>query len=170
MTKQQTPPTILKQWQRVRVPTVIEGESLTRQAHQQECDINQIMAKWQKTGIIEHVNEFEGQYGDFTDLPADYQSALNQVMAAQEMFESLPSTVRRKFDNDPGKFLEFVDNPENAGELVEMGLAHSPVPDPSETANAPQSGSEPLSAAKKSAGSPPDAVLGGDEKPSKPDS
>ena len=106
-----------------RFQTVITGPSMTHQSMMAECDINRIMAKWQKTGVLEHRNTHEGNYGDFTDVPQNYHEAMEQILAAEEMFSSLPSTVRKKFGNDPGNFLEFVSDKENAAEMVELGLA-----------------------------------------------
>lgn len=103
--------------------TEIEGVSLTHQSMKGECDINHIMAKFEKTGILEHRNTFEGQYGDFTNLPLSYHESMNAVLAAEEMFLTIPSRIRKRFGNDPGLFLEFVANPDNSKEIVEMGLA-----------------------------------------------
>lgn len=36
---------------------------------------------------------------------------------------ALPAQVRAKFSNDAAEFLDFVQNPKNADELVAMGLA-----------------------------------------------
>jgi len=88
-----------------------------------ECDINSIMKKYERTGILEHRNRFEGAYGDFTSSPESYHEAMNSVLLADEMFSTLPSKVRRRFHNDPAAFLEFTANPENAEEMVRMGLA-----------------------------------------------
>ena len=76
------------------------GKSRTEQAHKSETDINRIMAKYEKTGLINHVNNYQGDYGDFTNAP-DYQTALNSVLAANEMFATLPSKLRKQFGNDP---------------------------------------------------------------------
>ena len=38
------------------------------------------------------------------------------------MFEELPSKTRAKFNNDPGEFIKFVNNPMNAQEIYDMGL------------------------------------------------
>lgn len=121
------PPKILKQFERNRVQFKTKGDSLTHQAHKRECDINQIMLKWQKTGVIEHANTYAGRYGDFTNVPNDYHEAMNAVLNAQEMFMTLPSSVRKQFDNDPGQFLDFATDPKNADKMVEMGLAHAPL-------------------------------------------
>lgn len=103
------------------------GPSLTHQANARECDINNIMKKYEKTGVLEHRNKFEGQYGDFTDLPQDYHASMNAVLAAGEMFMSLPAKTRVRFANDPGVFLDFVSNPENKEEMEKLGLTKPPV-------------------------------------------
>lgn len=106
-----------------RYPFKTTGPSLTHQSEAQACDINQILARWQKTGVLEHRNQHEGSYADFTNTPSDYHESMNSVLRADEMFSSLPSSVRRRFHNDPGAFLDFVADPNNAQEMVKMGLA-----------------------------------------------
>lgn len=108
------------------------GKSKTVASAQAECDINNILAKYKKTGLIEHARQHVGHYGDFTGIQ-DYQTSLNQVMAAQAMFMSLPASLRSRFSNDPGQFLDFVINPANEAELIKLGLAN-PKPAPSNTA------------------------------------
>ena len=44
------------------------------------------------------------------------------------MFEELPSQIRKKFNNDPAQFLDFVQNENNKDALYEMGLALAPIP------------------------------------------
>jgi phage internal scaffolding protein len=106
--------------QKLRV-AIATGDGLTEQNHKDETDINNIVRKYNKTGLIDHLNQFEKQYGDMTGF--DYQDAMNTVAAANTMFEGLPSAIRNQFDNDPAKFINFVDDEANADKLVEMGLA-----------------------------------------------
>lgn len=115
-------PIIRKAYDRERFALTFVNPSLTKQASRDECDINQIMRRYQKTGIVEHVNKYQGRYGDFLQV-TDYQTALNQVQAANDAFMSLPSSVRSRFDNDPAKFLEFMENPLNQAEMIKLGLA-----------------------------------------------
>lgn len=105
-----------------RYPTKLEGPSKTQQHFKRECDINHLMAKYQKTGVIDHLNQYQGDYSDLTDVP-DYQTALLKVQSAQTAFDSLPSSIRSKFQNDPAQFLDFVSNPDNIDEMIELGLA-----------------------------------------------
>jgi len=108
-----------------RYPTILDAKSLTHQAMAPECDINTIMKKYEKTGVLEHRNRFQGAYGDFTSVPQDYHESMNAVIAAEEMFSTLPARIRRRFHNDPGAFIDYATNPENGPELVAMGLATS---------------------------------------------
>jgi len=99
------------------------GKSLTKQSFTAECDINNILRKYQKTGALDHVNKHEAIYGFATSH--DFQSALEIIRTGQTMFDELPSSIRTKFENDPAKFLDFVQDKNNQAEMVELGLAHT---------------------------------------------
>jgi len=123
--------------ERNRVKFYPRGESLTHQSAKDECDINRIMLKWQKTGVLTHAQNFQGQYGDFTDVPMDYHESINAVIEAEQMFGSLPAQILKKFGNDPGLFLDFVSDDDNHDELVKLGLANQleVVDQPAKTTN-----------------------------------
>jgi len=97
------------------------GDSLTSQSHKEECDINSILKRWERTGVLEHAQRFEGHYGDFTSIP-DFHQAQNAIIQAREMFMTLPAKTRKRFGNDPGEFLDFVSDPENKAAMQDMGL------------------------------------------------
>lgn len=99
--------------------------SRAKQQFRDECDINILMQKYQKGIALTHLNRYQGSYADVSGM-VDYQEAQNIVLRAQEAFQSLPASVRAKFENDPGKFMDYALNPENKAALVEMGLAHKP--------------------------------------------
>lgn len=119
------------------------GPGLTKQSFAKESNINLIMAKYEKTGILDHLNTHEGKYDNFIGYP-DYHTAMNQIRQAGEMFMSIPAGVRAVFDNDPAKFLEFAQDPENHDDLVEMGLARAQPP----TSEAPPEAEKPPKGAK----------------------
>lgn len=98
-----------------------EGESLTKQSEAAACDINRIMAKYERTGVLSHVAENVGFYADVSNVP-DYQAALAVVESAQGLFASIPAEIRARFDNDPAQFLHFVSDPANKPELVKLGF------------------------------------------------
>lgn len=99
---------------------VFAGPSRTKQSFRDECDINNILRKFNVTGQLP-IGSVQPQYGDFSGI-TDYQSALNAVMAAQDSFLALPAKVRAKFDNDPALFVEFASNEANKDEMKALGL------------------------------------------------
>ncbi len=96
----------------------------TKQSHKSECDVNQILAKYQRTGILEFTSNNEPRYDDVTGL--DFQSAMQTVASANSLFAQMPSSLRKRFENDPAKFLNFVDDPKNYDEAVKIGLVTPP--------------------------------------------
>lgn len=108
-------------------------ESLTHQEFAEESDINTIVDRF---GIGENPIEIQQWVNnvDIADAPNDYQSVMNQLNEARDQFMSLPARVRSQFDNDPGRFVDFVSDPANGEELVRLGLASKPSdPVPSDT-------------------------------------
>lgn len=105
--------------------------TLTRQEFKDECDLNIILKKYRDTCGADFLEKFDGfvsgDFGDFSDV-VDYRTALHQVNEAKATFDALPAIVRKRFDNDAATFLDFVHDPNNHAELVQMGLA-KPRPD-----------------------------------------
>jgi len=93
----------------------------TRQSFKDQCDVNQIVNKWRKTGVIDHVSQFQGRYADYGD-GADFQAAQERILATTNMFMTLPANIRSKFENDPSQFLDFITNEENLEEMKELGI------------------------------------------------
>lgn len=106
--------------------TINNEPSLTQQSDLAESDINILMARYNSGGQLPQVIE-PGQYGDFTEI-TDYRDAQNAILAANEAFAEVPAKIREKFENDPAKFFEFVNNPENLPELRKLGLANPEEP------------------------------------------
>jgi phage internal scaffolding protein len=124
---------------RERVGFSTGKKSRVIQSAKDECDINNILKKYQKTGLIKHVNDRRPQYVDLPG-PVDFQESLNIVKSAMELFESLPSSIRSRFENDPVQYLDFVQNPDNAEELYSLGILERPEGDPEPYAGPPPSG------------------------------
>lgn len=105
--------------------------SLTRQEFADECDINKLMAQYEKTGLFPlSVNPGEPRYLDVSNVP-DLMQAHDILQNATASFMSLPATTRRDFDNDPMKFIAFAENPENIEKMREWKLAPpAPIPTP----------------------------------------
>jgi len=99
---------------------VFVGSSRTQQSFRDECDINNILRKFNVTGELP-LGSVQPQYGDFSGI-TDYQSALNAVMEAQDSFLALPAKVRARFQNDPAFFVEFASDEANKDEMKALGL------------------------------------------------
>ncbi|QCQ84930.1 internal scaffolding protein [Blackfly microvirus SF02] len=103
--------------------------SLTRQEFAEECDINTIMARYEAGGAISHVNRASPVYLDTTLYPG-LQASMDAFREASLSFAALPAHVRREFDNDPQKFVDFALDEANVGRMREWGLAEpEKVPD-----------------------------------------
>lgn len=94
----------------------------TKQQFKDECDIKNIMKKFETTGQLPDMIREDPKFGDFSSSTT-YQEALNIIMHGETQFENLDAHVRKRFDNDPKKFLEFMNDQDNLEEIVDMGLA-----------------------------------------------
>ena len=103
--------------ERKRVQIKFTGETLTEQNHKSACDINNIMARYVKTGTLDHVRKYEAVYADV--LPSEYHDAMTVIADTKTMFEELPSELRSEFKNDPEVFLRFCATEEDAGSKLE---------------------------------------------------
>ena len=105
-----------------------EDVGKTRQSEKDSCDINLIVAKARETGFVGHVNRATGHFGVHTGI--DFREAMQAIGEAYDAFGELPAEVRRRFDNDPATLIDFIDNPDNLEEAVELGLMDAPAPPP----------------------------------------
>lgn len=95
--------------------------SLTQQQFKEESDINTIVDRFMKTGVLPDPVSMP-QYVDYEGV-FDFQSAMNVVRQADENFMRMDAKVRSRFHNSPQEFLEFFSNPDNGPEAVRLGLA-----------------------------------------------
>lgn len=118
-----------------------KGSSMTKQSMKDECDINKILAKVQKTGMLEHLAQGTPFYGDVSDL-VDYKEALNVIKRANELFMDMSPEIRERFDNDPAKMLEFLENKDNLPEAIELGMVLPPPEKPKEESKVAEQGGQ----------------------------
>lgn len=107
--------------ERKRVKLVCKDATRTQQHHKNEVNINNIIARFHKTGALPEMIKKNPQYGDFTEAK-NYHEAMNICLHAQEQFMALNARIRRRFQNDPEQFLMFCNDPKNAPEMRAMGL------------------------------------------------
>lgn len=104
-----------------RVQTFFDAEkfpSRTDKSHKDQCDINRILDKAKRTGVLSHLAKHEGVYGDFAGF--DFEDAQNMIARANSIFYDLDSEVRAEFGNKPSAFFDFVNNPNNKDRLAEL--------------------------------------------------
>lgn len=105
-------------------------DARTKQSQAAEADINNILARYSRTKMIEHVARGIPQFIDVSET-GDYKTAIDRVRAADAWFNGLPATVRAFFKNDVAGFMDFMGNPENEAKARELGLvpaAGAPAP------------------------------------------
>jgi phage internal scaffolding protein len=107
-------------------PVVNTGEGVTKQEFRDECDINVIMERYRKTGVIAFRTSKQPIYMDCSEFPTSLQDALEYIKKGDELFAEMPSHLRKEFDNDPSKFIEFVQDKNNLDKAYEMGLIDRP--------------------------------------------
>ena len=103
-------------------------DSKVQKSMQDETDIKNILKKYGRTGMLPIMQD-QQLYGDFSSMP-EYQEAQNIIIKAERQFSLLSSDVRKKFDNDPAKFLQFCTNKDNLNEMYKLGLAIEPEAEP----------------------------------------
>jgi len=101
--------------------TVDTGPGMAKQSFANEVDINKIIAGYEKTGMIQHLNTKEPFYGDVSKFRS-YQECLDLVQEADSLFQSMDARVRERFKNDPVEMVSFLDDPKNLDEAVTLGM------------------------------------------------
>lgn len=105
----------------IRVRKRFGEQGRTHQEMGADCDINTIVRRFMRTGQLVHINPKAGVYGDFSNS-GDFQTAMEAIRAAEAIFGSLPARVRKLADNDPGRLLDLVNDPEAHEALQAAGL------------------------------------------------
>lgn len=108
-------------------------EKLVAEEFMKESDINFLLARYQKTGMLYDADTMlkakaRPQFGDFTGIP-DYQESLDKMNHALELFGDLPLHVRQRFHDSPTELLEFLQHKENLDEAIKLGLVSAPEAD-----------------------------------------
>jgi len=105
-----------------------DEEIRVEQAHKNEADINNIV---RKHGLDLIAKTAALQTFKYDNNPSnDFQEVMQAVITAEQSFSSIPSDIRKRFDNNPAKFMDFIYNPDNKQEMIDMGLSPEPEPKP----------------------------------------
>ena len=75
------------------------------QAYRPSCDLKYIIARFKQVGDPEILNQREGFYGDMEYMPKSYTEMLQFINMAEENFNSLPTYIKEKFNNNVEEFI-----------------------------------------------------------------
>lgn len=104
-------------------------KTMTQQSFAAEVDVNEIVKRAQRTGLLGDpvaMANRQAIFGDFSEI-GSYHDAMNRVVAAQGAFMQLPAEVRSRFNNDPGQLCDFMADRKNLEEAVSLGLLDAKV-------------------------------------------
>lgn len=96
-------------------------KSKTQQNMKDEADINVIVGRFLKTGLMPQGVRVP-EYADFTEV-MDFKTAQQVLIDARMNFMQMPANLRARFHNSPQNFLEFCTNKDNLEEMRKLGLA-----------------------------------------------
>lgn len=113
-----------------------ERTSGAKQEFAQECDINRIVQRFDRDGVLTHLSNRVGHFADVSSF-GDFQSVMAQIGKASQFFvQELPASVREQFNNDPAVFLDALYDPSRRELLEELGILEKekapepPAPEP----------------------------------------
>lgn len=115
---------------RIRVQTINKEPSLTDQSQAAETDVNFIMSRNRYNQLPEH----PGTYADLSEI-GDLVEMHEQIRYADQIFKTIPAKLRAKFDNDPAKLIDYLNDPKNDDEAIAYGLREKPLFSPKSSAD-----------------------------------
>ncbi len=117
----------MKNYKNRTVVDCSQDKILVKQSFTKEADINNIMARYVKTGMMTEASLASRQliFSDVSEI-GDFQTCQERIAAAQAAFMTLPPHLRARFDNDPAQLLDFCSKEENKDEAIELGIIAKP--------------------------------------------
>lgn len=114
---------------RNRVTVDCSRPELTEQEHANSCNINFIVAQFEKTGELPQSVRIP-KFQDNTETPT-LEEAFNVARDATNAFLDLPATLRRQMDNNPENLESFILDPDNYDTLKKHGvIIETQIPNP----------------------------------------
>ena len=101
-----------------------EIHSLTNQSFKDETDINTIVSRFGLTGELPEAIHMPLS-GDFTEAKS-FEETMNLQAQAMQQFMLLPATLRERFNNDPGRLINFLEDDNNREEAIKLGIVNKP--------------------------------------------
>lgn len=107
---------------------IFKEPTMTIQSEKDNCDINVIMNRYATCGtpLPYRTDGVQPVYADVSEL-GDYMENFQRCKQAEEMFNALPSALRKELDNNPANLLSFIQDEKNKERCYEYGLLNKPV-------------------------------------------
>lgn len=74
-----------------------------------------------RIGLSREPSASQPMQGDFS-TEKDFLEVQDQIAQANQSFQAMPSSIRNRFGNNPGKLLNFLEDPANHAEAIKLGL------------------------------------------------
>lgn len=123
-----------------RVVSDVGGESMTQQQFAQECDINYIVKRAQRTGTIPVIPMQEMVFGTLDE--ETFKQRMDKMSEIKSYFECLPSDIRLHYQNSVNEFIAAMNTDEGLEEGRKLGII---VPAAVVAEKVPEGGSVPAS-------------------------
>jgi phage internal scaffolding protein len=104
-----------------RKKLICKDVSKTDQSHKKLSDVNVIVGRYKKTGILPGQNGSRGVYGDFSHVPS-LTEAFEVVQKAADAFYTLPAEIRKQMGNDPSQLHLWLSDEKNYDAACDAGL------------------------------------------------
>ena len=106
---------------------IFKEPTMTIQSEKDNCDINVIMNRYATCGtpLPYRTDGVQPVYADVSEL-GDYMENFQRCKQAEEMFNALPSALRKELDNNPANLLPFIQDENNKERCYEYGLLNRP--------------------------------------------
>lgn len=99
------------------------GDKLTQQHMGDASDINHIMERHRRTGLLAGPGRPSGRKPNFGNISGEsFHEMLVRLQTIQGEFSGLPAKIRRRFGNNPENLLHFLGDASNIEEAIELGL------------------------------------------------
>lgn len=107
---------------------IFNEPTMTIQSEKDNCDINVIMNRYATCGtpLPYRTDGVQPVYADVSEL-GDYMENYQRCKQAEEMFNSLPSALRKELDNNPANLIPFIQDKKNESRCIEYGLINKPI-------------------------------------------
>lgn len=107
---------------------IFKEPTMTIQSEKDNCDINVIMNRYATCGtpLPYRTDGVQPVYADVSEL-GDYMENFQRCKQAEELFNALPSALRKELDNNPANLIPFIQDEKNKERCYEYGLLNKPV-------------------------------------------